>query len=167
MLAVPGITCQYSRAGASCHRRRRRQKMGELMRMRSGRVLAVLVLAMSVIGAPGTQAEDRHAGYYYPEAKTSEEYVSRARVLDDADRRKRIDFINRLTTEQLKLPYAPQYALFAKGEDAEKAILVALAGGYLDTPYRMRGLLAMLTAIVRQSEFFKEYRVDDFFTFFD
>jgi len=46
-------------------------------------------------------------------------------------------------------------------------IIVGLYGDSFNTRYRMRALLAMLTAVARVTPLFKEERVEDYFTFLD
>ncbi len=132
--------------------------------MALGAVLGVAV----ALGAPrqGAAQGDRHAGYYYPEP-TSEIYISRARRLPETDRERRIAFITGITGEQLSRPYPPQYAIFAKGNMAEKMIIVALNEGAIASLYQGRALLAQLTAVARTTQFFREMAVEDYFTFFD
>ena len=65
------------------------------------------------------------------------------------------------------LPYPPQYAIFAKGGEADKLIIVGLNDGYLDTIYRVRALLALLTAQGRGTKLFRELGVETYFTFLD
>lgn len=127
-------------------------------------VLVVLVLA----AAPPAQADDRHADYYYPTPQSNEVYVARASTLPEASRRSRIAFVTHVMNEMIrKNPYPPQYAIFAKGAEAEKMIIVAIAGDSYNTLYRMRALLAMLTAVARTTPLFKEERVEDYFTYLD
>jgi hypothetical protein len=138
--------------------------------MRSIRLpqLAVVMLVLSLLGGRAALAEDRHAGYYYPVPQTSETYVARASLLPEASRRSRIAFVTHVMNEMIrKNPYPPQYAIFAKGDEAEKMIIVGIAGDSYDTIYRMRGLLAMLTAVARTTPLFKEERVEDYFTYLD
>lgn len=128
---------------------------------------AALVAALALSVAPQSAAQgDRHAGYYYP-TPTTEIYISRARPLPDTDRARRVAFITGITGEQLSRPHAPQYAIFAKGESAEKMIIVALNEGAIATLFQGRALLAQLTAIARTTAFFREMAVEDYFTFFD
>ena len=124
---------------------------------------AVVIVAVSEAVAAG----DRHAGYYYPEPKTVETYAARAVTLKDANRSRRIAFVTGLTRKMLDNPYPPQFAIFAKGDDAQKLIIVALYDNAYSTKYRMRGLFAMLTATARMTRFFSEFAVADYFTFFD
>jgi hypothetical protein len=127
---------------------------------------AALALAV-LVSATAASAADRHAGYYYPPPKSSEVYVAQAKTLVEADRSHRIGFVNDFTAAQLSRPHQPPIAIFAKGDDAEKLIIVSLTEGYANTLYRMRGYLAMLTATVRQTDLFKGLEVDDLFTFVD
>ena len=112
-------------------------------------------------------AADRHAGYYYPEPATRETYKARTLTLGEADRKMRIAFIVTLTNQMLKRPYPPGLAVFVKGAEAEKLIIVALRDDYLDTLYRARALFAMLTSVARSSRFVTEHGLQDFVTFFD
>ena len=128
-------------------------------------MLAGLVLVSSV------QAGDRHAGYYYPIPATSETYTARAKALDpgarEQSRTRRILFVTEITNQMLARPYSPPFAMFAKGDYAEKLIITSLHGDGYNTLYRMRGLLAMLTAYSRATAFFEAQRVQDKYTFLD
>lgn len=128
--------------------------------------LAALVIATAFAFAPA-RAEDRHAGYYYPAPKTQETYVARAKTFPEADRKRRLGFVTAMTAQMMSNPYPPPFAIFAKGDDAEKLIIVGLYNDSYNTLYRMRALLAMLTAGARTTPFFNEMGVEDFFTFFD
>lgn len=136
------------------------------------RGLAVIAIAATLTLAVGAARadrhdEDRHAGYYYPPLTSSETYEARAAVMTDADRSQRIRFINNLTEQLLTRPYPPQYAIFAKGDEAQKMIIVGQQPGALGTIYRARALLATLTAVARSSRLFQEFGVQEYFTFFD
>ncbi|NKB57139.1 MAG: molybdopterin-guanine dinucleotide biosynthesis protein A [Alphaproteobacteria bacterium] len=124
---------------------------------------ALLWLIVPSIG----NAADRHANYYYPPPQTSETYKARAQTLPETGRRSRIAFVTGLTNRMLQNPYPPEFAIFAKGTDAEKLIIVSVKADTYDTIYRMRGLLATLTAVARVTPLFKQGAVEDFFTFFD
>jgi hypothetical protein len=126
------------------------------------------LLALGLSAAPAAAAEDdRHAGYYYPEPTSSEVYDARAYTLPEASRKLRIAFVTGITTEQNKAPYPPQAAIFAKGSEAEKLIIVALEEGRIDTVYRARAIFAQMTAVARLLPVFSELGVEDYFTFFD
>jgi hypothetical protein len=112
-------------------------------------------------------ADDRHAGYYYPTPGTIETYISRAKSLQGIERRQRIGFVVGFTQALTSQPYAPPYAVFVKGDEAEKLIIVGYHDGELDTIYRARALLAQLTSTARTMPALRERNVDDFFTFLD
>ncbi|MCE7897559.1 MAG: hypothetical protein DYH19_12425, partial [Gammaproteobacteria bacterium PRO8] len=63
--------------------------------------------------------------------------------------------------------YAPPYAVFAKGNDSEKLIIVGLRDGELNTIYRARALLATFTAVARATSFFQQNTQPDEATFLD
>jgi len=111
---------------------------------------------------------DRHEGYYYPPLSTSPEvYNARAITLPEASRKRRIAFVTALTNQMMRNPYPPPFAIFAKGDQAEKLIIVGLYDGGYNSLYRARGLLAMLTASARLTPIFRKHQVEDVFTFFD
>lgn len=110
---------------------------------------------------------ERHAGYYYPPPETTETYIARATPLAGAVRRRRLGFVTALSAEMQGRPYPPDYVVFAKGAQSEKLIIVAVQQGRYDTIFRMRALLATLTAAARLTPLFQELEVDDVYTFFD
>ena len=127
--------------------------------------LAILGRILGLAGAAA--AEDRHAGYYYPPPQTVETYQARTQTLADSDKTRRIGFVVQLTRQMLHKPYPPDYAVFAKGDDAEKLLIVALKDGVIDTLYRARALLAMLTAVARGTPLFAQIGGEETLTFFD
>ncbi len=136
--------------------------------MRASTALAgALLLAVGFFSASGAGAADRHAGYYYPIPATAETYQARAEVLQGANRPRRILFVTELTNQMMENPYAPQVAMFAKGEHAQKMIITSLYNNGYNTLYRMRGLLAMMSARARSTPIFTELKVQDVFTFLD
>jgi hypothetical protein len=129
---------------------------------------AVLVALALVSLAMPAHAADRHAGYYYPPITSEETYVARAATLADASRDLRVQFIVNITQQMLSKPYPPDYVIFAKGDEAQKMIIVGMnEHGGMSTLFRARATLAMLTGIARGSKLFQDFGVDDFFTFFD
>lgn len=136
--------------------------------MRAGVFLAA-ALGISVIAAAGSglRADDRHAGYYYPEPMEVEVYEARSQKLAGVGRSQRIGFVTGITNEKLKSPYPPEAAIFAKGQQAEKLIIVALQDERIDTVYRARAIFANMTAVARVLPVFQEFGVQDWFTFFD
>jgi len=130
-------------------------------------LLGVLCFGAVQVGAGGAAADDRHAGYYYPEPETTEVYEARSFTMQEASRKSRIAFVTSITNEQNKAPYPPQAAIFAKGSEAEKLIIVALEDGRIDTIYRARAIFAQMTAVARLLPVFSQLGVEDYFTFFD
>lgn len=128
-----------------------------------------LVLVSIGLTAPAAAAaaDDRHAGYYYPVPQSSEVYNARAQTLEEADRTLRVGFVTGVTNQALSRPHPPTVAMFAKGAEAQKLIIVALTDGPLDTIYRARAVFANLTAVARVMPIFKELGVQEWFTFFD
>lgn len=130
-------------------------------------VFSSFAWAISLVFAPVGWAADRHAGYYYPAPKQIESYRARARVLPKNNRAIRLDFVNRLALGSLNKSYPAPYAIFAKGLNAEKMIIVSNVKDQLDTVYRVRALLATMTAVARNSPVFKEFKVETILTFLD
>ncbi len=124
-----------------------------------------------VTAAPAARSEepsqDRHAGYYYPAPSSREVYRARPEQTPEASRALRIGFVTGVAAMMAKRGYAPSYALFAKGSEAEKLIIVALKDGALDTLFRARAVLADLTAFARTMPVFGEFGARDRYTFFD
>ncbi len=136
--------------------------------MRKCLVAVVLWLGLGVFPVTtGAWAGDRHAGYYYPEPATQEVYEARSERLPNADRATRIGFVTGIAKHIAEQPYPAQAAMFAKGTEAEKLIIVALVDGRIDTIYRARAVLANMTAAARMLPAFQEMGVQDYFTFLD
>ncbi len=129
--------------------------------------VALCILLLAIASGAAAQPADRHEGYYYPQPTSREAYVSRAKILIDTSRDRRLEFVNGLVSAQLAAPYAPTFSVFAKGGQAERLIIVSLQNGKLDTVFRARALLAQLTAVARASPFLQDYGVDNLFTFLD
>jgi hypothetical protein len=135
--------------------------------MRAWVLLATMLACVLGAGQALAQEEDRHAGYYYPEPATTETYEARAYTVPEASRKLRIAFVTGITSEQNNAPYPPQAAIFAKGSDAEKLIIVALEEGRIDTIFRARAIFAQMTAVARLLPVFAQLGVEDYYTFFD
>ena len=133
------------------------------------RIFVFFAVAVAVVlFAPATaSAKDSHAGYYYPQPDTIETYRARAQKLPNMDRRRRILFVTGLMNQNIKRPYAPEYVVFAKGSKADKLIIVSTRDNQLNTIYRVRAMLATLTAMSRNLPFMKEFKVADLLNFFD
>ncbi len=146
------------------------------MRWPASAALILLAAALAAGGCSGPQAGpaasppakgDRHASYYYPKPNAIEVYEARATTLPGADRRRRIAFVVAVVNAMLAKPFPPGAALFAKGDEAEKLIIISNRTGQLDTIYRVRALLATLTSSARATPIFSDYNVEDVFTFLD
>ena len=112
------------------------------------------------------EAQDRHEGYYYPKVGSSEVYESKVPAAPDSDRKRRLGFVAGVSKQLAELPYPPPYAMYAKGDQAEKLIVIGY-GDQLSTLYRARAVFATLTAMVRLGPLFEGTPIDDQVTFFD
>ncbi len=123
----------------------------------------------SVSFSKDLQQEDEsgHEGYYYPKPQTLEHYVSSAITLPESDKIRRQSFVIGMTKQLLDGKYAPSFAIFAKGGQSEKLIIVGMIDGQLNTIYRARALLAQLTAVARSTPFFQQNTQPEEATFFD
>ena len=126
-----------------------------------------LLAGVSASPAAAQEENDRHVGYYYPSPQTQETYVARGRPLPQASRQMRVGFVVGYTTSQLEQPYPPEFVLYAKGAEAQKLIIASLDDDRMNTLYRARAVLAMMTAVARTMPIFVENGVEDSFTFFD
>ena len=125
---------------------------------------AVFSVSVMIVTA---SANDRHAGYYYPEPATEETYKAPLPQLPGVSRLSRVGFVTQLDQLQKQKPYPPPYHMFAKGADAKKLIIVATESGRYDTLYRLRGLLASMTADARTSPLFTKLGHVEQLNFFD
>src|SRR5262245_49486730 len=116
-----------------------------------------------------TQADegDHHEGYYYPKVTSVEHYPGRVYTLPESDHVRRQAFVIGLTKQLVTGQYAPSYAIFCKGDDSQKLIIVALRDGELNTIYRARALLATFTSVARPTAFFQQNTQPDEATFLD
>ena len=114
--------------------------------------------------APG---EDRYIGYYYPKPTATETFESTMQTIAGAERAQRIQFVTVVSQGTIQSAYRVPYAVFAKGEKADRMIIVGMQQGELNTVYRMRALLANMTTMSRLSPFFQERTVAEDATFFD
>jgi hypothetical protein len=110
---------------------------------------------------------DHHEGYYYPKPTSVEHYPARVYTLPESDHVRRQAFVIGLTKQLVTAQYAPSYAVFCKGDQSQKLIIVALADGQLNTVYRARALLATFTSVARSTAFFQQHTQPDTSTFLD
>jgi hypothetical protein len=132
------------------------------------RLTAVLVALFFANTVAGTLvAQDRYAGYYYPEISSEETFDRVVRASQGAGKAVRIDFVNVLTAAQLEAPESPRFVFFAKGEASKTLILIGLDDEILATLYRARALLGQLTVSVRRGGFFRREDLQYVVTFYD
>jgi len=129
----------------------------------------VLSLALFLAAGLATPlaADDRHAGYYYPKTAEPEVYPARLATMPQANKRMRVAFVTGISNENRKRPHPPVFVMFAKGEQSQKLIIVALQDGFFDTIYRARAFFADLTAVARLLPVFRELGAEEHLTFFD
>lgn len=116
---------------------------------------------------PAAAKEDKYVGYYYPKPTTVEDFTFSMQTIANMDRPQRIQFVTVVSQGTLQSAYRVPYAVFAKGEKADKMIIVGMQQGEMNTIYRMRALLANMTTMSRLSPFFQERTVAEDATFFD
>ena len=145
-----------------------------MMKIVSAACVLLLVAASASARAPKPAAppkpaatEDKYIGYYYPKPTSTEVYQSSMQTIAGMDRPQRIQFTTVVSQGTIQAAYRVPYAVFAKGEKAEKLIIVGLAPGEFGTIYRMRALLSNMTTMSRMSPFFQERTVAEDATFFD
>ena len=117
--------------------------------------------------ATSNAAESRHEGYYYPKITSREVYKARTRTLEKMNRHERLLFVSATTEQQGSANYAPRYVVFAKGDEAEKLIIVGLDDQTLGTIYRQRALLAALSSLARLTPLLRDADLEDTLTFYD
>jgi hypothetical protein len=130
-------------------------------------IFAVLAFVLATATLRPALADDPQASYYYPKPKSTETYQARVAQLPDSDRSRRIGFVTGLAKEIDSKPYAAGYLFFAKGDEADKLIIVGMSDGELSTVYRARALLATLTASARATKFFQQNSIAEYATFLD
>ena len=123
--------------------------------------------AAAPAAAPKAAGEDRYIGYYYPKPTATETFELTMQTIAGAERAQRIQFVTVVSQGTIQSAYRVPYAVFAKGEKADRMIIVGLQQGELNTIYRMRALLANMTTMSRLSPFFQERTVAEDATFFD
>lgn len=112
-------------------------------------------------------APDKYIGRYYPAPQLIEVYCAKVNPLPDANKKRRIGFIIGIKTGNQKQPYATPYAVFAKGGQSHKLMIIAKQDGYLNTIYRSRAVLADLTTSARTTPIFAQSNAADRLTFLD
>lgn len=117
--------------------------------------------------AATSAAEDKYVGYYYPKPTTVENYTSPMQMIAGAERQQRVQFVTVVSQGTIQSAYRVPYAVFVKGDKAEKLIIVGLQPGELNSIYRIRAILANMTTMSRLSPFFQERTVAEDANFYD
>lgn len=138
--------------------------MVNIIRKRISSSLATIAILFSVTLA---NAEDRYVGYYYPQVQSEEIYQAPLPIFVGVTRLSRVGFVTSLDQQQKQRPYPPVYHMFAKGNDAQKLIIVATEEESYNTLFRLRGLLASMTADARTSPLFSKIGHVEQLNFFD
>ena len=111
--------------------------------------------------------DDRYVGYYYPKPTAIETYTSPMQTIAGAERAQRVQFATVVSQGTIQSAYRVPYAVFVKGEKADKMIIVGLQPGEMSTIFRARAILANMTTMSRLSPFFQERTIADDANFFD
>lgn len=128
--------------------------------------LAVVLPFAGHAGA-GAYASERYEGYYYPENLTEEHYVSPAQKLPTATRESRLAFVSGVALSASDRAYPPQRAMFAKGDQAQKLIVVSLYDNHMTTLAQARAVLALMTGVARTTKILRDMQVESVFNFLD
>ncbi len=132
------------------------------------KTLIAAALAACLGSWTGTPARaDEKADYYYPPITSEEVFERSLGSAPPANRAVRVSFTTQITKAQLAAPESPRFVIFAKGDEAEHMIIVALDNEIFQTIYRARAVLAQLTANARGTEFFVKNGIDTTATWFD
>ena len=123
--------------------------------------------APAAASAPAPAAEDKYVGYYYPKPTTTESYTSPMQTIAGAERAQRVQFVTVVSQGTIQSAYRVPYAVFVKGEKAEKLIIVGRQPGEMSSVFRSRAILANMTTMSRLSPFFQERTVAEDANFFD
>lgn len=135
--------------------------------MNKQRILLGLTFGIMLFSSMLVNAEDRYVGYYYPQIESEETYQAPLPVFEGVTRLSRVGFVTGLDQQQKQRPYPPIYHMFAKGGDAKKLIIVATEEGRYNTLFRLRGLMASMTADARTSPIFAKIGHVEQLNFFD
>ena len=126
-------------------------------------IIAVSLGAASLGGAAWAAGKD---SYYYPPVDSEEVFAREIAVAPLADRTVRVGLTTLITKAQLAAPESPRFVIFAKGDEAQHMIIIALDDQVFRTIYRARAVLAQLTSNVRGADFFAN-NIQDYATWFD
>ncbi len=126
-------------------------------------VIAASLAATSLGGAAWAAERD---SYYYPPVNSEEVFARQLAAVPLADRTVRVGFVTQITKAQLAAPESPRFVIFAKGDEAQHMIIIALDDEVFKTICRARAVLAQLTSNVRGADLFVN-NIQDQATWFD
>ena len=129
-----------------------------------GRILIATIIAASLLGSAWAGAKD---SYYYPPVSSEEVFTRELGATPPAGRAVRVGFTTQITKAQLAAPETPRFVIFAKGEEAQHMIVIALDDQVFMTIYRARAVLAQLTSNARGTDFFINNGIETQATWFD
>jgi hypothetical protein len=135
-------------------------------------LISVMTAALAPLAAGAAEpsakpSPSHHEGYYYPKITSREVYTALTRPLAKMDRHARLLFVSSAAQQQIEGGYAPRYASFAKGDDAEELIIIGLDETSFATLYRARAVMAALSSLARLSPLLKDADLEDALTYYD
>lgn len=128
-------------------------------------LLSLSLIAPLWLAVPA--AADDEEGYYYPPVGSVEVFERDLADAPAAGRGVRVGFVTQVTKQQFGQAYAPRFALFVKGSEAQELIIVGLDDSVFSTLFRARAVMAQLSASARTTQFFVENDLADRATFYD
>jgi len=131
------------------------------------RVLFAAIVAVSLAAAAAAAWADTKDSYYYPPISSEEEFSRDLGAVPPAGRVVRVGFTTQITKAQLAAPESPRFVIFAKGDEAQHMIVIALDDQIFKTIYRARAVLAQLTSNARGTDFFIDNGIETQATWFD
>jgi hypothetical protein len=130
-------------------------------------IAAAIVVSLAAANLGGAAWAAGRDSYYYPPVNSEEVFARDLAVAPPAGRAVRVGFTTHITKAQLAAPESPRFVIFAKGDEAQHMIIVALDDEVFKTIYRARAVLAQLTSNARRTDFFINSNIQDHATWFD
>ncbi|HUS55388.1 MAG TPA: hypothetical protein VMY41_15465 [Thermohalobaculum sp.] len=131
------------------------------------RILFAAIVAISFAGSVAAAYADENDSYYYPPISSEEVFSRDLGAAPPAGRAVRVGFATQITKAQLAAPDSPRFVIFAKGDEAQHMIVLALDDQIFKTIYRARAVLAQLTSNARGTDFFIQNGIEFHATWFD
>jgi hypothetical protein len=129
-------------------------------------IAAIIAASLATVSPGGAASAAGKDSYYYPPVGSEEVFTRVIAASPLADRAVRVGFVTQITKAQLAAPESPRFVIFAKGDEAQHMIIVALDDEVFKTIYRARAVLAQLTANARGAQLFVN-KIRDDATWFD